>query len=100
VLGIHCGIYKSSHNISNMLYLNLPPLSFSFTLLPPRTNSLVHWFFVLFFSLHFINLCLNLHFFPPANFGFSLSYSSRSLRCIISYIFEISLFCFVLISCS
>jgi hypothetical protein len=29
-VGIHCGIYKSSYNVSNILYLNspLPPLSF------------------------------------------------------------------------
>jgi hypothetical protein len=30
VLGVHCGIYKSSYNISNISYLNStsPPLSF------------------------------------------------------------------------
>jgi hypothetical protein len=33
VLGLHCGIYRSPSNISNISYLNSPPPSFSFILL-------------------------------------------------------------------
>jgi hypothetical protein len=29
-MGVHCGLYKSSYNISNISYLNSPPPSFSF----------------------------------------------------------------------
>jgi hypothetical protein len=40
VLGVHCGIYKSSYNVSNISYLNSPPPSFSFiSPLPPSWNS-------------------------------------------------------------
>jgi hypothetical protein len=29
-VGLHCSIYKSSYNVSNISYLNLPPPPFSF----------------------------------------------------------------------
>jgi hypothetical protein len=35
VLGVHCGVYKSSYNMSNISYWNSPPPSFSFIPLPP-----------------------------------------------------------------
>jgi hypothetical protein len=35
VLGVHCGIYKSLYNISNLSYMNSTPLSFSFNPLTP-----------------------------------------------------------------
>jgi uncharacterized membrane protein len=42
-VGVHCGIYKSSYNISNVSHLNSPlPLSF---ILLPRTSSL--WKYIL-----------------------------------------------------
>jgi hypothetical protein len=36
-VGIHCGIYKSSYNMSNISYLNSPPPLFSFILPSPHT---------------------------------------------------------------
>jgi hypothetical protein len=35
VLGVHCGIYKSSCNMSNISYLNSLLSSFSFSFIPP-----------------------------------------------------------------
>jgi hypothetical protein len=40
VLGVHCGIYKSSYNAPNMSYLNSSPQSFSF-IFPPTTPGIV-----------------------------------------------------------
>jgi hypothetical protein len=34
-VGVHCGIYKSSYNTSNVSYLNSPPPPFSFKLPSP-----------------------------------------------------------------
>jgi hypothetical protein len=36
-VGIHCGIYKSSYNISNLSYLNSPCPPFSFISLSPHS---------------------------------------------------------------
>jgi hypothetical protein len=36
-VGVHCGIYKSSYNIPNTSYVNLPPPSFSFILPSPHS---------------------------------------------------------------
>jgi hypothetical protein len=36
-VGVHCGIYGNSYNISNTSYLNSPPLPFSF--IPPCPHS-------------------------------------------------------------
>jgi hypothetical protein len=36
-VGVHCSIYKSSYNISNVSYLNTPPQLLS--LIPPSTDS-------------------------------------------------------------
>jgi hypothetical protein len=33
--GVHCGIYKSSYNVSNISYLNSPPPLLSFFPSPP-----------------------------------------------------------------
>jgi hypothetical protein len=38
VLDVHCGIYKSSYNISNILHLIQSPSYFSFTLPTPITG--------------------------------------------------------------
>jgi hypothetical protein len=35
VLGVHCGLFKSSYDTSNIPYLNSPPPSFSFIPPPP-----------------------------------------------------------------
>jgi hypothetical protein len=37
VLGVHCGIYKSSYNVSTISYLNSPPLPVSFILPFPHS---------------------------------------------------------------
>jgi hypothetical protein len=39
-VGVHCGIYKSSYNVSNLSYFNSPPPPFSFISLPP----FLEWF--------------------------------------------------------
>jgi hypothetical protein len=42
--GVHCDIYKSSYHISNISYLNLPSLPFSF--IPPHSwNSFTSYHF-------------------------------------------------------
>jgi hypothetical protein len=46
VLGVHCGMYKSSYDISNISCLNSPPPSFSF-ILSPHPNS---WIKLLYFE--------------------------------------------------
>jgi hypothetical protein len=73
VLGVHCGIYKSSYNKSNISYLNSPPPSFSFTLFPPFLQSFQQ------VSLFHLHACIHstctiftrLHPFP-ASFSFPL----------------------------
>jgi hypothetical protein len=53
VLGVHCGIYKSSYYISNISQLNSYPPSFSFIPLPP--------FLELFQQVSFFNLYTCVH---------------------------------------
>jgi hypothetical protein len=42
-VGVHCGIYKSLYNVSNISYLNSPPPSVSFTPIPGIVSKV--WFF-------------------------------------------------------
>jgi hypothetical protein len=55
---------------------------------------LFHWFFVSYFSLHFINVYLWLYydFYPSTNFCVVFSCFSKRLGCIVHYSFEIWLF--------
>jgi hypothetical protein len=53
LLGIHCGIYKSSYNVSNISYLNSPPplLSFICPSLHPW-NGFNRYHFYIYIFLH------------------------------------------------
>jgi hypothetical protein len=66
---VHCDIYKSSYNVSNISYLNLPPTSCSFILCPPF---LEYFLQVSFFHLHTCvhSICTVftlLHIFPTSH---------------------------------
>jgi hypothetical protein len=57
-VGVHCGIYKSSYNISNISYLNSPSPPFSF--IPSSSHSWNSFMsFWVYFSKELTSLCLN-----------------------------------------
>jgi hypothetical protein len=52
-MSVHCGIYKSSYYISNIIYLNSPPPPFSFILLSPHSwNSFNRYHFSIYIHVY------------------------------------------------
>jgi apolipoprotein N-acyltransferase len=74
-VGVHCGIYKSSDNISNISYLNSHPPSFSFILplpfyLPHFWNSFKRYHFSIYIHVYTVFAPYSpstpfLHLLPP-----------------------------------
>jgi hypothetical protein len=65
LLGVHCGIYKSSYTITTISYLNSLPLSLFFTL-PPRIPGIVSA--GLSFPFTYVYTQYWCHFYPPTSF--------------------------------
>jgi hypothetical protein len=91
-VGVHCGIYKSSYNIS---YLNSPPPPFSFIPIHPFLDQFKQ---VSFFHLHIITLLLHWgkHWALCANGGLVPSTSLRKKQVAIIFIKLCALFLFLL----
>jgi hypothetical protein len=57
-VGVYCGIYTGSYNVSNISYMNLPPQQFSFIPPPPIPGvvSTGITFAFTYICIHFISL--------------------------------------------
>jgi hypothetical protein len=80
-VGVHCGIYKSSNNMSNISYLNSPSLLLSFVTPSPHSwNNLNRYhFFPLHICVHSICTILTLLLpFPPPPLSIGTDHSSPS----------------------
>jgi hypothetical protein len=51
-VGVHCGIYKSSYNVSNASYLNSHPPLLSFIPLPHSWNGLNKYYFCIYIPVY------------------------------------------------
>jgi hypothetical protein len=69
-VGVHCGIYKSSYNISNISYLNSPSPPFSFiSPLPP----FLKWF-------QQVSFCMYIHVHTFFGYQESISIFERKIK--------------------